>query len=278
MQLIAGLYIVSTPIGNLEDITIRAIKILKNSSIILCEDTRIARKLLIKYNINTPLMVYNEHSSLHIRYKIQKLIESGKILSLISDSGTPLIADPGYKLVRYLQDQKKYHIDVLPGASSVLSALILSGLATDKFLFAGFIPKTIKAKENFFLLFKDLVATLIFFESPHRLISSLNVAKEILGNREAVIVKEITKIFQTTKAATLQSLITHYSNNLIKGEIVILISGKYIQINNLEDIKHDIHALLSKGNSAKTTVTALVEKYKTSYSKQYLYNLVNKIK
>ena len=160
-----GLYIVSTPIGNFEDITLRAISILKNSDIILCEDTRISQKLLAKHDIHTKLQIYNDHSDEKHRENIISLIKSGNIISLISDAGTPLISDPGYKLVRDIRNLN-CHIDVVPGVSAPVTALTLSALPTDRFLFHGFLPKTIESKKKIFSELVNLKATLIFLKRP----------------------------------------------------------------------------------------------------------------
>lgn len=277
MNLKPGLYIVSTPIGNLEDITIRALKMLQHSDLILCEDTRVSNKLLAKHGINKPLIVYNENSDEKNRQYIQQLLDQGKILSLISDAGTPLISDPGYKLIRDLK-KNNYHIDVLPGANSILSALVLSGLPTDRFLFAGFLPKTTTTRQKIFTEFKALDASLIFFDTANRLVDSLQIALEILGNREASIARELTKLFQESKSASLRELIEYYTNNPPRGEIVMIISGKFEIIFDKQTIKNEITTMLNKGVSAKNITEELFENYKANYSKKELYKLVNEQK
>lgn len=279
MFLKAGLYIVSTPIGNFEDITLRAISTLKNSDIILCEDTRISQKLLAKHDIRTKLQVYNDHSDEKDRENIISLIKANKIVSLISDAGTPLISDPGYKLVRDLRSLN-FPIDVVPGVSSPITALTLSALPTDRFLFCGFLPKTIESKKKLFTEFANIRATLIFFEAAPRLINTLLIAKEILGNREICVARELTKLYQETTNANIDEVITFYQNNTLKGEIVLLISGilqeqeEKLEPNLIEFIK----SCLSKNLSAKSATDLAYEKFKNTYSKKEIYRLVNKQK
>lgn len=220
-----GLYLVSTPIGNIRDITLRAIDTMKTSDLILCEDTRNTRKLLEKLDIDSKLMVYNDHSDDRIREKVLHLItEQAKIISLVSDAGTPLISDPGYKLVRYLK-QHNVFVDALPGASAPLAALVLSTLPPDKFLFAGFLPKTAIKKAKLFKELSCINATLIFFESAHRIIDSIKIALEVFGDRKASIARELTKIHQEVITLNLEDLLTQSLKLTKKGEFVFLIEG-----------------------------------------------------
>ena len=278
MKLKSGLYIVSTPIGNLEDITLRALNVLKNSDIILCEDTRVSKKLLAKHGIPVPLKIYNDQSDDSGRQQIKNYLAAGKVLSLISDAGTPLISDPGYKLVRELI-KDGYHVDALPGACALIAALTLSGLPSDKFLFAGFIPKTAKGKENLFQELSALNATLIFFDTASRLPSTLTIAQAVFGNREAVVARELTKLYQEIKILTLSELADHYQKHSIKGEIVLLISGVSSSLGHqIVDLNNEVHLLLSVGKSAKSATDILYDRYKKSFSKSEIYQLVNKCK
>ncbi|XVN42673.1 MAG: 16S rRNA (cytidine(1402)-2'-O)-methyltransferase [Candidatus Rickettsia vulgarisii] len=275
-----GLYIVSTPIGNLEDITIRALETLKNSTIILCEGTRISSKLLAKHNIKVKLQVYNDHSSHEEREKIKAYINNGTVVSLISDAGTPLISDPGYKLVRHLQ-KFNYHIDVIPGVSSVITALTISGLPTDRFLFAGFLPRTIASKKKIFSELSTVNTTLIFFETAARLLQTLEVAFNVLGNREICIARELTKMHQEIKSGMIQDIINFYQNNVIKGEIVLLISGTSLEINKdnlVNDLTKMINLYLSKGWTAKSVTDIVHENFAMVYSKKEIYSIVNRLK
>ena len=271
----SGLYIVSTPIGNLEDITFRAVNILKSADVILCEDTRITAKLLAYFSIQTKLMIYNDHSDDFLRTKIVKLLDEGKIVALVSDAGTPLISDPGYKLVSKLQDEG-YFVDIAPGPTSLIAALTLSGLPTDRFFFLGFLPRTTASKEKIFTEISAQSGTAIFFESSERIIDSMEVARKVLGNRDAAIVREITKLFQESKKAKLSELIEYYSNNKPRGEIVFLISGA----NSLEDyfteeeIRNKLKELLRTNSSRDATDILFKEiSNRTSLKKKEIYRI-----
>ncbi|WP_341756619.1 MULTISPECIES: 16S rRNA (cytidine(1402)-2'-O)-methyltransferase [unclassified Candidatus Tisiphia] len=275
-----GLYIVSTPIGNLDDITFRALETLKNSTIILCEDTRISRKLLAKHNIKTKLQIYNDHSDSQEREVICTLIDNGAVVSLISDAGTPLISDPGYKLVRQLR-KLNYHIDVIPGVSALTTAITISGLPSDRFLFAGFLPKTIEGKKKIFTELANIKATLIFFETASRIEQSLHTALDVLGNREVCVARELTKFHQEVKSGLMENVINFYKQNVIKGEIVLLISSTSEGVNATtlaDDLKKFIHSYLSKGWSARSITDMANENFGRSYSKKEIYAVVNKIK
>jgi 16S rRNA (cytidine1402-2'-O)-methyltransferase len=272
-----GLYIVSTPIGNLNDITIRALETLKNSDIILCEDTRISAKLLAKHNITGSLSIYNDKSDETTRKYIIKNIEAGKLVSLISDAGTPLISDPGYKLVREVKE-KGYFIDIAPGVSAPIAALTLSGLPSDRFIFAGFLPKTDIGREKVFLEFAEVEATLIFFDRSTRIVDSLQAALKILGNREANVSRELTKLFQESRTSDIESLIKYYSQNLPKGEIVLLISGKKSLESSEEKLITEIKNLLILGTHTKDITQQLFQKYHKHYKKSKIYKICNSLK
>ena len=272
-----GLYIVSTPIGNLNDITIRALETLKNSDIILCEDTRISAKLLAKHNITGSLSIYNDKSDETTRKYIIKNIEAGKVVSLISDAGTPLISDPGYKLVREVKE-KGYFIDIAPGVSAPIAALTLSGLPSDRFIFAGFLPKTDIGREKVFLEFAEVDATLIFFDRSTRIVDSLQAALKILGNREANVSRELTKFFQESRTSDIESLIKYYSHNLPKGEIVLLISGKKSLESSEEKLITEIKNLLILDTHTKDITQQLFQKYHKHYKKSKIYKICNSLK
>lgn len=221
-QLSPALYVVATPIGNLQDITLRAINVLKNCDYVVCEDSRVTGKLLEYLEIKKPYIVYNDHSDNFTREKVLNFILQGKSLALVSDAGTPLISDPGYKLINFIKENNCNVLSV-PGACSPIAALSVSGMASDRFMFVGFIPHN--SKETFF---KDLVlikSTLIFFESPNRLVESLKTMLEIFGDRTGAVAREITKIYEEVKKDNLSNLISYYEQNPPKGEIVILLSG-----------------------------------------------------
>lgn len=227
----AGLYIVATPIGNLGDITLRAIEILKKCDVIACEDTRVSRKLLSTYSINKPLISYHDHNADQVRPKIVKKIADGKAVALISDAGTPLISDPGYKLVRECYDVN-LSVTFIPGPTAVIAGLVLSGMPTDRFVFAGFVDKK-KFNE-----LSPISMTLIFFESAKRLKATLKDMSKGLPNREVAIVREITKKFEEIHRGAFEELIDYYSDKPApKGEVVLVLSPPRIQQISGQDIE-----------------------------------------
>ncbi len=277
MTIKSGLYIVTTPIGNQGDITIRALDTLKNSTIILCEDTRISQKLLAKHDIKAKLQVYNDHSNDAQRSLICRYLDQGEIISLISDAGTPLISDPGYKLVRDMR-QKGYFVEVVPGVSAVIAGLTISGLPTDSFLFTGFLPKTAESKAKIFRELLGIKATLIFFEAAPRLVDSLQVAFNIFGNREACVARELTKLYQEAKLAPLDELISFYQAKPAKGEIVLMISGQSPlgspEIAS-EELQKELQLYLKHGLTAKSATEIAYTKFSDIYSKNEIYKIVN---
>lgn len=272
-----GLYIVSTPIGNLSDITLRALDVLAGSDIIFCEDTRVSSKLLAKHGIKVPLKVYNDNSDETQRFYIKDLIAAGKVISLISDAGTPLISDPGYKLVRDLKESG-VNVDVVPGACAIIASLSISGLPTDRFIFAGFLPKTKEGKARVFKEFISLDSTMVFYETANRLLQSLEVAKEVLGDRDANVSREMTKLYQESRYASLSELIEYYTDNPAKGEIVLCVSGKSNQSVTEDTLKSELKALLTSGASAKSASDSVFAKYKNQYSRKEIYRLANSLK
>ena len=218
------LYIVPTPIGNLSDITFRAIEVLKQSDLILAEDTRKSSILLKHYSIDSPMQSYhkfNEHKTVK---KIAERIKGGCIMALISDAGTPSISDPGYLLVKECVSLG-VDIECLPGATSLIPALVNSGLASDRFYFEGFLPHK-KGRQKIIRELSEQSRTMVFFESPHRLLKSLTQFAEFFGeNRFATVSRELTKVYEETRRGTLSELILYFSEKTIKGEIVIVVEG-----------------------------------------------------
>ena len=196
-----GLYIVATPIGNLRDMTLRAVDILSLADVILCEDTRVSAKLLSHYGIKGELLSYHDHNGDERRPQVMEMLEAGRRLALISDAGTPLISDPGYKLVRDARAAGHY-VSVAPGASSVLAALCLSGLPTNEFHFVGFLPPKQQAMKEKLHSLATLKATLVIFESARRLDETCAMMLEAWGDREVAVIREITKMFEDPQAAT----------------------------------------------------------------------------
>jgi 16S rRNA (cytidine1402-2'-O)-methyltransferase len=223
------LYIVATPIGNLKDITLRAIETLKSVDLILCEDTRVTRKLLSHYNIHKPLISCHKHSPFKIYNKILSLINKGKKLALTTDSGTPGISDPGNKLIKFLLSSSKHQpplkITPVPGPSALTAALSISGINDEQFIFLGFPPRK-KGRGKFFSKISQYNLPAILYESPHRLRRTLKELKETLGkNKKLIICRELTKIYEEIFRGTLEKAEIHFQNKT-KGEFVIIIDAK----------------------------------------------------
>ncbi len=243
----AGLYLVSTPIGTASDITLRALDVLKKADILAAEDTRTSRKLLDIHGIKLegrPFFAYHDHSSEGERKRILDAIAAGKSVAYLSDAGTPLIADPGYKLAA---EAVKAGLPVTsaPGASALLAALAVAGLPTDRFMFAGFIPVKAAAKKTFLSELQNLRATLVFFESPRRLVDSLDAMAEVFGTRQAAVCRELTKKFEEVKRGTLGELAGNYPT-APKGEIVIVVGPPHERVLDDQDIDTALKAALSE--------------------------------
>lgn len=218
-----GLYIVATPIGNLGDLSYRAVAILKMADVIACEDTRVTGKLLKIYKISTQMTPYHDHSPPAVRARLVKELRGGKTVALVCDAGTPLVSDPGYKLVTAAVAANIF-VTVAPGPAAPLAALVLSGLPTDRFFFAGYLPSKENTREKALAEISEIRATLIFLESPKRLVKSLSTMARLLGEREAVVARELTKIHEEVRRGPLSNLIAAYSDiDVLKGEIVIVV-------------------------------------------------------
>jgi 16S rRNA (cytidine1402-2'-O)-methyltransferase len=223
------LYLVATPIGNLADITHRALQILKDVALIACEDTRHTRKLLQHYAITTKTLSYHEHNEQQRAAELIDLLQQGSDVAVVSDAGTPSISDPGFRLVRAAIENEIAVVPV-PGPSALISALIAAGLPTDEFFFAGFLPAKSNARRARLNELRSVPGTLIFYEAPHRLAATLTDALEILGEREAVVARELTKLHEEIMLGRLSELAAHYANDEnARGEIVVLIDRKIIR-------------------------------------------------
>jgi 16S rRNA (cytidine1402-2'-O)-methyltransferase len=222
--LAAGLYVTATPIGHAKDITLRALEVLKGCDAIAAEDTRVTSKLLSIYGISKPLTAYNDHNAARERPKLLRKLRDGARIALVSDAGTPLVSDPGYRLVREaLAEGVAVH--AIPGASAALAALTLAGLPTDRFLFAGFLPPKSGARRTVLEELREVRATLIFFESPHRLAESLADMAAVLGGREASVGRELTKLHEECRRGDLVSLAAGYADAALpKGEITVVVA------------------------------------------------------
>ncbi len=241
----AILYIVSTPIGNLKDVSLRALEVLKGVDLILCEDTRVTKRLLDRYGIKTPTLSYHQHSKLKKIDYILELLGQGKNLALVSDAGTPGIADPGNKLINLITrpgrvvDEAKssspsslpqvearlVKVIPIPGPSAVTAAASISGFPTDKFLFLGF-PPAKKKRRKFFEEIASSKYPIIFYESPYRIVKTLKELSSLIGDREIVVCRELTKKFETICRGDLEKVIKQIEKDQIKGEFVIVVGGK----------------------------------------------------
>jgi len=219
------LFLVATPIGNLKDITLRALETLKVADLILCEDTRRTRKLLAHYQIKKPLLSYFEHNEERRIPEVIEKLKQGQKIALVSDAGTPTISDPGFKLVRECINQG-IEVESIPGPSAILVALTSSGLPTDKFLFLGYLPRKPQARkkalESLTMILHSIKVTVIFFESPHRLLSSLKDLKEVLGDVEIAVCRELTKVHEEIRREKVSTAIEHFEKVKPKGEFVVL--------------------------------------------------------
>jgi len=219
-----ALYVVATPIGNLGDISLRALDTLASVSLIACEDTRVSGKLLNHFGIKTKMMPYHEHNAVEAGNRIMARLESGAAVALVTDAGTPLVSDPGQRLVR-LARERGVPVWPVPGPSAPIAALSASGLPSETFLFAGFLPSKEKARRDRFRTFRGLDATLIFFESPNRLARSLSdLAAELGDNRQIAICREITKLHEEQVSGTAGELAARYRDIDTKGEVVVLVA------------------------------------------------------
>lgn len=222
------LYLVATPIGNLADITHRAIEVLTNVALIACEDTRHTRKLLQHYGIATKTISYHEHNEQERARQLIDLLREGKDVAVVSDAGTPSISDPGFRLVRAAIENDVSVVPV-PGPSALIAALVAAGLPTDEFFFGGFLPARSNARRTKLTELRSVPATLVFYEAPHRLAETLNDALEVLGEREAVVARELTKLHEEIKRGRLSDLAEYYSNEDARGEIVLLIDRTLLE-------------------------------------------------
>jgi len=219
---VGTLYVVATPIGNLADVSHRALEVLRTVDRIACEDTRWTRKLLTHHGIRTPLTAYHDHNEDRAARSIVERLRSGENVALVTDSGTPLISDPGFRLVR-LAVEENVSVVPVPGPSAVAAALSAAGVPPHPFLFAGFLPRKSGARRRRAEGLGDVPATLVFYESPHRVASSLRDLSEVLGEREAAVCREMTKIHEEFLRGTLVELADEAERRPFKGEIVIVV-------------------------------------------------------
>jgi 16S rRNA (cytidine1402-2'-O)-methyltransferase len=243
----SGLYLVATPIGNLGDITLRALETLAAVDLIACEDTRITRRLTQRYGIATALTPYHDHNAAAARPALLRRLAAGQAVALVSDAGTPLVSDPGYKLVGAAQ-AAGHPVTAVPGASSVLAALCVAGLPTDQFFFTGFLPAKSSARDVRLREIASLPATIVLFEAGLRLADTLALLAERLGPREAVICRELTKLHEEVRRGDLATLAAHYAHGAeIRGEFVIVVARASAAIPAADQIDDLLRAALARG-------------------------------
>lgn len=268
------LYIVATPIGNLEDLTFRALRILKEADLIAAEDTRHSRKLLDHYGIKTPLTSYYEHNEKSKAPKLVERMQSGERVALISDAGTPLLSDPGYRLVR-----EAIHAGIpvspIPGPSALLAALSASGLALEAFAFEGFLPAKKRERREKLQSLSTEARTLVFYEAPHRLKESLEDIVAIFGNREMVLAREISKVHEEFLRGLGCDLIAQIAGRDVRGELTLVIAGATAGVAAPEAIMAEIRMLKDGGMRVKEIAALLGEKH--SLAKREVYRMVLEI-
>lgn len=229
------LYLVSTPIGNLEDITHRAVRLLGEVDVIACEDTRHTKKLLNHYGINTRTISYHEHNERERAAELIKQLKRGSDVAVVSDAGTPGISDPGFRLAR-LAIENEVRVVPVPGASALITALVASGMPTDEFFFGGFLPARSGARRARLSELRSIPATLIFYEGPHRIAATLKDARDILGEREAVVARELTKMHEEIVRGRLSELAARFSSaQSARGEMVLIIDRAVIEVEGGKD-------------------------------------------
>lgn len=265
----AGLYIVATPIGNMGDMTLRAIDILNDVDVIACEDTRETGKLTAVYDIGAKKIAYHDHNAAQARPEIVSMIKAGKRVALLSDAGMPLISDPGYKLVRDCIEAGLY-VTCVPGATASLTALVLSGLPADRFMFAGFLPPKSTARRQALGEVVNVPATLVFYETAPRLADSLTDMLEILGDRPAAVARELTKKFEEVRRDRLSALAKHYeTSGAPKGEIVVVVGAPEEEAAEVDTEALLKEAMNGKGMSVKDAAAFVAAK--TGLKKRDVY-------
>ncbi|MCB5201514.1 16S rRNA (cytidine(1402)-2'-O)-methyltransferase [Neorhizobium sp. T786] len=271
-----ALYLVATPIGNLGDITLRALETLAGADVLACEDTRVTRVLLDRFGIVNRPFSYHEHNADEAGPKLLAALENGKSVALVSDAGTPMVSDPGYRLAQ-LAIEAGHRVVPIPGASAPLAALVGSGMPSDAFLFAGFLPVKDKGRRDRLAELSRIPATLIFFESPHRIGASLAAATDVLGgSRRAVVCRELTKTYEEFRRGTLAELAAYYDDRAVKGEIVLLVAPP-----DIDDVPGavEVDVLLRELAASMPTSKAAAEGARlTGLSKKDLYQRLLSLK
>ena len=268
-MLTTGLYIISTPIGNLKDISQRALEVLEQAPVIACEDTRVSKKLfsLLNLSLKKKFITYQDHNEEEQSQKIIDIIQNEGAVALISDAGSPLISDPGYKLVKKCREQGIF-VSAIPGACALITALQLSGLPTNRFMFAGFIPNKDKARTDLFNELKDIDTTLIFYETAPRIVKTLETAEKVFKNSTVAVACELTKMYEEVLSDSAENLLIHFEENPPKGEFVFMVAPPEKSAKTQEDIEEILRQKL-KNTTLKTAVKEVAEEYKLNKSQVY---------
>jgi 16S rRNA (cytidine1402-2'-O)-methyltransferase len=254
------LYIVSTPIGNLEDITLRAIRVLKEVDLIAAEDTRHTRNLLNKYAMDTPLTSYHDHNKEDKAPVLVARMLEGKSVALVSDAGTPGISDPGYFLINLAIDQK-IPVVPIPGATAAIAALSISGLPTDSFVFEGFLPAKHRARLKRLQELSKEERTIVFYEAPHKIVKTMEDMLEVFGDRRAVITRELTKIHEEIVRGTLSEILKRLQEGTIKGEFTVIVHGVSAepQKQDIDTAEYLKNLMIHRGLSKKEAISVAAE-------------------
>ena len=272
------LYLVATPIGNLQDISSRALEILKTVDTIACEDTRHTRKLLTHFGISGKLVSYHEHNERERAEELARLLTDGRSIAVVSDAGTPAICDPSFRIVKKAIEIGA-NVVPIPGAVAFVNALIASGLPTDSVFFGGFLPSKKGDRQNRLREVKEIPATLIFYETPHRLSKSLADCLEILGNREGAVARELTKLHEEIVRGNLRELAEKFSEKQVKGEIVLVIERDQkseVPDQNLKSLPERVSEFETEGFDRKTALKKAAKEFGLSKSEAYRILQINK--
>lgn len=266
------LYVVATPIGNLEDITLRALRVLREVDLIAAEDTRHTRKLLARYDIDTPVTSYHENNERTKAEALARRLEAGESIALVSDAGTPTISDPGYHLIRAAAE-KGVAVTPVPGVSAAVAALSVSGLATDRFVFQGFLPARQSRRKEALRRLRDDDRTMVFYEAPHRVREALADMREVLGDRAALAGRELTKVHEELLRGTLSQLAGQLEETPARGEFVIVVEGRGETPDvDEEKLRAEIGRLLEAGRTANDAAKLMAQTF--SLAKRDVYRLV----
>ncbi len=264
-----SVYLIPTPIGNIDDLTNRSVEMLNFVDIIFSEDTRVTRELLSKIGIKKKLISSNDHNEESTKYEAIKYLEEGKNIAIVTDRGTPIISDPGYKIVEECI-KKGYNVIPLPGANALIPALISSGINPSPFMFYGFLNSKKSKREKELIFLKDYPFTIIFYEAPHRILDMLNSLKEVFGDRIISVSRELTKLHEEIYRGCISSVIEEISSKEIRGEFVVVVSGKKISCNYNElTIEEHINIYLDEGKDIKEAMKLVAKDRNKSKSEIY---------